>query len=73
MDRGEAAKIAAALDDSREDIVVSDWLGSTDFKWRNIAKRRLFDFIPPELTTRFWKPAVGGLRNRAHGRKLHND
>jgi ADP-L-glycero-D-manno-heptose 6-epimerase len=73
MDRGEAAKIAAALDDSREDIVVSDWLGSTDFKWRNIAKRRLFDFIPPELTTRFWKPTVGGLRNRAHGRKLHND
>ena len=47
------SNIAAALDEQGADIVVSDWLGANDFKWRNIAKRRLLDIIPPEATPAF--------------------
>ena len=38
--------IAAALDERGEDVIVVDTLGS-DEKWRNIAKRRLLDIVPP--------------------------
>jgi ADP-L-glycero-D-manno-heptose 6-epimerase len=39
--------IVAALDDAgRSDIVVCDTLGD-DGKWRNLAKRRLADIVPP--------------------------
>ena len=47
------SNIAAALDQQGADIVVSDWMGANDFKWRNIAKRRLLDIIPPEATGGF--------------------
>ena len=32
---------------SRSDIVVSDWLGSDDYKWRNLGKRQLAEVVPP--------------------------
>src|SRR5271166_3516459 len=44
------SNIAAALDQQGADIVTSDWMGANDFKWRNIAKRRLFDIVPPDAT-----------------------
>jgi ADP-L-glycero-D-manno-heptose 6-epimerase len=47
------SNIAAALDQQGADIVVSDWMGANDFKWRNIAKRRLTDVISPEATGAF--------------------
>ena len=47
------SNIAAALDEQGADIVVSDWLGANDFKWRNIAKRRLMDVVAPEATQAF--------------------
>jgi ADP-L-glycero-D-manno-heptose 6-epimerase len=47
------SNIAAALDQQGADIVVSDWMGASDLKWRNIAKRRLIDIIPPEATGAF--------------------
>ena len=47
------SNIAAALDQQGADIVISDWMGANDFKWRNIAKRRLLDIIPPEATGAF--------------------
>ncbi len=42
------SNIAAALDESGDDIVIVDWLGDDAFKWRNIAKRRLADLVAPE-------------------------
>ena len=47
------SNIAAALDEQGVDIVISDWMGASDFKWRNIAKRRLLDVVPPEATQGF--------------------
>jgi ADP-L-glycero-D-manno-heptose 6-epimerase len=47
------SNIAAALDQQGADIVVSDWMGANDFKWRNIAKRRLLEIIPPEAMRAF--------------------
>ena len=42
------SNVVAALNDAgRRDVVVSDFLG-TDGKWRNLAKRQLADFVPPE-------------------------
>ena len=39
-------------------------MGANDFKWRNVAKRRLFDIIPPEATAEFLnanQEKVGGV------------
>ena len=58
------SNIAAALDQQGADIVVSDWMGANDFKWRNIAKRRLLDIIPPEATGAFLdanREKIGGV------------
>ena len=58
------SNIAAALDQQGADIVISDWMGASDFKWRNIAKRRLLDIIPPEATGAFLdanKEKIGGV------------
>ena len=49
---------------TRRDIVISDPMGANDFKWRNVAKRRLFDIIPPEATAEFLnanQEKVGGV------------
>ena len=58
------SNIAAALDQQGADIVISDWMGASDFKWRNIAKRRLLDIIPPEATGAFLdanQEKIGGV------------
>jgi NAD dependent epimerase/dehydratase family len=47
------SNIAAALDQQGADIVISDWMGANDFKWRNIAKRRQFDIVPLDATGSF--------------------
>lgn len=60
------SNIAAALDAAGTDIVVSDKLGSEDFKWRNIAKRRLFDLIPPDATAAFLEANRGKIRGVVH-------
>jgi ADP-L-glycero-D-manno-heptose 6-epimerase len=60
------SNIAAALDDSGADIVISDWIGKDDFKWRNIAKRRLFDIVPPEETAAFLEAKRGDVRGIVH-------
>jgi ADP-L-glycero-D-manno-heptose 6-epimerase len=60
------SNIAAAVDESDADIVVSDWLGKDDFKWRNIAKRRLFDIVPPEETGAFLEANRGKIRGVVH-------
>jgi ADP-L-glycero-D-manno-heptose 6-epimerase len=40
------SNVVAALNDAGRDVAVCDVLGQ-DGKWRNLAKRRLADFIPP--------------------------
>jgi len=37
-----------------KNVVVADWLGE-DEKWKNIAKRNLFDVVPPEELDAFLK------------------
>lgn len=60
------SNIAAALDDSGADIVISDWMGRDDFKWRNIAKRRLFEIISPEETSAFLEANRGKILGVVH-------
>src|ERR1700709_2383813 len=40
------SNVVAALNDAGRDVAVCDVLGY-DGKWRNLAKRRLADFVPP--------------------------
>ena len=47
------SNIAAALDQQGADIVISDWMGANDFKWRNIAKCRQFDIVSLDATGSF--------------------
>jgi ADP-L-glycero-D-manno-heptose 6-epimerase len=42
------SNIAAKLDKSDDEIVIVDLFGSSDIKWKNIAKRRIADIISPE-------------------------
>jgi ADP-L-glycero-D-manno-heptose 6-epimerase len=60
------SNVAAALDNAGADIVISDWLGSNDLKWRNIAKRRVFDVVPPEATDQFLIANRGKIRGVVH-------
>lgn len=42
------SNVVASLNEAgRTDVVVNDWLG-TETKWRNLAKREIADFVPPE-------------------------
>ncbi|MBK5956765.1 ADP-glyceromanno-heptose 6-epimerase [Rhodoplanes elegans] len=42
------SNVVASLNEAgRTDVVVNDWLG-TEAKWRNLAKREIADFVPPE-------------------------
>lgn len=47
------SNVAAELDGIGHDIAIVDVLGSGDLKWRNIAKRRLREFITPADLTPF--------------------
>ncbi|HEY5280846.1 MAG TPA: NAD-dependent epimerase/dehydratase family protein, partial [Pseudolabrys sp.] len=42
------SNIVASLNEAgAADVAVNDWLGTGDVKWRNLAKRRIADFVPP--------------------------
>ncbi|MFD2184177.1 ADP-glyceromanno-heptose 6-epimerase [Rhodoplanes azumiensis] len=42
------SNVVASLNEAgRTDVVVNDWLGS-EAKWKNLAKREIADFVPPE-------------------------
>lgn len=42
------SNIVASLNEAGStDVVVSDWLGSEDAKWRNLARRQIADIVPP--------------------------
>ncbi len=60
------SNVAASLDDDGADIVIVDWLGSDDFKWRNIAKRRLRDIVVPEALFPFLEANAGAIRGIVH-------
>lgn len=60
------SNIAAALDDQGADVVVVDWLGTDDFKWRNIAKRRLRDIVRPEALFSFLEANANAVRGIVH-------
>src|SRR5271165_402088 len=57
---------AAALEAADADIVISDRLGMGDMKWRNIAKRRLYDIIPPQTLADFLLRFRGKVRGVIH-------
>jgi ADP-L-glycero-D-manno-heptose 6-epimerase len=60
------SNIAAALDAADADIVISDRIGSGDTKWRNIAKRRLYDIVQPQATAEFLDRFRGKIRGVFH-------
>lgn len=60
------SNIAASLDSDGADIVIADWLGTDDFKWRNIAKRRLRDLIAPEAIFEFLEANARDIRGLIH-------
>jgi ADP-L-glycero-D-manno-heptose 6-epimerase len=41
------SNVVASLNESGVDVAVNDVLGVGDVKWRNLAKRRICDFVPP--------------------------
>jgi ADP-L-glycero-D-manno-heptose 6-epimerase len=57
------SNIAASLDKDGHEIVIVDSLGSDDLKWRNIAKRRVFDIVTPNDNLAFIK----NYRSRIEG------
>jgi ADP-L-glycero-D-manno-heptose 6-epimerase len=60
------SNVAAALDASGADLVVVDTLGSGDLKWRNIAKRRLVDLLPPADCPAFLDANRSAIRGVVH-------
>jgi len=59
------SNIAASLEGAG-DIVIIDYLGSDDFKWRNIAKRRLYDLAHPDETAAALESYRGVIRGIVH-------
>ncbi|RBP17676.1 ADP-glyceromanno-heptose 6-epimerase precursor [Roseiarcus fermentans] len=47
------SNIAAALEAANVDVVICDRFGSGSAKWRNIAKRQLYDIITPNALAEF--------------------
>ena len=60
------SNIVAAIADRGGDVVVIDWLGHDDLKWRNIAKRRLIDIIEPENGADFLRAERGSIVGIVH-------
>ena len=60
------SNIAASLDADGADIVIADWLGSDDIKWRNIAKRRVEDIITPDAVMPFLEHHADAIRGIFH-------
>ena len=48
------SNVVASLNEAGStDVVVNDWLGTGDVKWRNLAKHQIADFVPPADLTRW--------------------
>ncbi len=60
------SNVAATLDAAGADIVIIDRLGSGDTKWHNIAKRRLYDLIHPQMAGDFLERFRGKIRGVLH-------
>src|SRR6266568_6804414 len=60
------SNIAASLEASGADVVIVDWLGSDDYKWRNIAKRRLIDVVMPEAAPEFLRANAKNIEGVVH-------
>ncbi len=60
------SNIAAALEANDADVVIADHLGSSDVKWRNISKRRLFDIVAPQAIPEFLERFRGRLGGVVH-------
>lgn len=60
------SNIAAALENQGSDIAVMDWVGNDDFKWRNIAKRRLIDIVVPEEASHWLESRRGAIEGIVH-------
>jgi ADP-L-glycero-D-manno-heptose 6-epimerase len=60
------SNIAAALDDAGSAIAIMDWVSCDDFKWRNIAKRRLFEIVEPEAGPAFLDAYRGKFSGIVH-------
>jgi ADP-L-glycero-D-manno-heptose 6-epimerase len=42
------SNVVASLNEAgHADVVVNDWLGASEPKWRNLARRQIADFVPP--------------------------
>lgn len=57
--------VAALSAQGRDDIIISDWLG-TEEKWRNIAKHSVRDIIAPELLADFLKNNTKNIQAIVH-------
>ena len=60
------SNVAAALDERGDRLAIVDWLGDGDFKWRNIAKRRLADIVAPEERAAFFEARRGRIFGVVH-------
>jgi ADP-L-glycero-D-manno-heptose 6-epimerase len=60
------SNILAALDRLADDVVIVDWMGSGDEKWRNIAKHRLRDIVKPDDVHAFLQSQRGQISGVAH-------
>lgn len=60
------SNIAAALETAGVDVVICDRLGSDDTKWRNIAKRRLYDIVTPHALIEFLAHPPGPVEGIVH-------
>ncbi|MFT7516788.1 MAG: ADP-L-glycero-D-manno-heptose 6-epimerase [Myxococcota bacterium] len=59
------SNLLAALEQRGEELVVVDWLGDAD-KWRNIAKRELYDVVRPEDLFDFLRGREDGVQAIFH-------
>ncbi len=66
------SNVVASLNEAgAADIVVNDLFGHDDAKWRNLAKHRVADLVPPaELMA--WLDAPQARRRHPHGRHLRH-
>jgi ADP-L-glycero-D-manno-heptose 6-epimerase len=60
------SNIAAALETQGADVAIMDWVGADDYKWRNIAKRRLADIVAPEEGLAWLAKHKGAIEGVVH-------
>jgi ADP-L-glycero-D-manno-heptose 6-epimerase len=60
------SNIAASLEKQGADVAIMDWVGGDDYKWRNIAKRRLIDIVTPEQGPAWLEKHKGAIEGVVH-------